>query len=157
VAEQLLDHPEVRAALQEMGREAVPERVGTDALRQAGDAPEPVQAAAQATNAEGLAVVVEEDGRRLFAGRRGQSTQELWTSLVQVLAQGLPRGPSEQPDPLLATFAQDAQVAAPEVQAAQVRGGQLADAEARRVGGLHERPIPQGECPCELRVTTGHG
>ena len=36
VAEQLLDDPQVRAAVEQMGRERVPQRVRRDAVREAG-------------------------------------------------------------------------------------------------------------------------
>ena len=52
VAEQLLDDAQVRAAVEQVRRERVAERVGRDAVRQAGPAAEQVEPVAQAADAE---------------------------------------------------------------------------------------------------------
>ena len=52
VAEQLLDDPQVRAAVEQVRRERVAERVRRDAVRQAGPAAEQVEPVAQAADAE---------------------------------------------------------------------------------------------------------
>ena len=55
VAEQLLDDPQVRAAVEEVGREAVAQRVGRDALGQAGAPAQPLEPEAQAADARAAA------------------------------------------------------------------------------------------------------
>ena len=52
VAEQLLDDAQVRAAVEQVRREGVPQRVGRDALGQAGAAAQAVEPVAQTTDAE---------------------------------------------------------------------------------------------------------
>ncbi len=65
--------------------------------------------------------------------------------MVEVCLQRMYRRPTEQPDPLLAPLADHPDLAASQVQAPEIRGGQLADAQPRGVRGLHERAIAQGE------------
>ena len=60
-------------------------------------------------------------------------------------AQRLAGRPAEQPDPLLAALAQHPDLAAPQVEAAEVRGRELADPQAGGVGGLDERAVAQRE------------
>ena len=68
VAEQLLDDPQVRAAVEEVGGKAVAQGVRRDAERQAGPGPEPVEPEAEPTNTERPACLIEEDlGRRIGA------------------------------------------------------------------------------------------
>ena len=142
VTEQLLDDAQVRAAVEQVRRERVAQGVGRDAVRQARAPAQPVQPVAQAADAERLAVVVEEDlGRR--AASPDRSSQERRPAVLEV---GGHRGPGrapEQPDPLLASLAEDANLTASQVERAEVRLGQLADPQARGVGRLDEGPVAQ--------------
>src|SRR5450631_4567276 len=106
VAEQLLDHPQVGPAIEEVGREAVPEGVRRHAQRQAGPGPQAIEAEAQPAHAEGPAAVVQEDLAGRFGVRRGMG-QENRPAVRDVRLEGGPGGPAQQPDPLLAARAQD--------------------------------------------------
>ena len=64
-------------------------------------------------------------------------------------------GRPEQPDPLLATLAEDPDLAAAQVERAEIRGGQLADPQAGGVGGLDERPVAQREGGVDGRLRPG--
>ena len=70
MAEQLLDDPQVGAAVEQVRREGVAERVRRHAVGQAGPAAQEVEPVAQAADAERRAAVVQEDlGGLVLAGR----------------------------------------------------------------------------------------
>src|ERR1019366_656885 len=142
MAEQLLDHTEVGPTIEQMGGEAVPERVRRDTQGQARPDPETLQAEAQAAYAEWPAAMVQEDlGGRLALRQR--SSEERWAAIRQVGLEGRPGRLSEQPDALLAALAEHPDLAAPEVERPEAGRGQLADPEARGIGGLDDRPVTQ--------------
>src|SRR5258706_11462263 len=74
MAEQLLDDAEVRAALEQVGGERVPEGVRRHSRWQPGALSEEVEPVAQAANADRLPAVVEEDLRRAGVILRGAVT-----------------------------------------------------------------------------------
>ena len=151
VAEKLLDHAQVGPTVEEMGREAVAERVWRDTHRQAREAAEPVEAVPQAANHERITEVVEEDLRRVGRvhdtgsgpGRQpaGSSPEKDRSPIRQVGREGQPCRPAEEADPLLATLAQDAQLTAPEIEGIGGCTGELADAKSRRIRRLDESSI----------------
>ena len=163
MAEQLLDDAQVRAALEQVGGERVAQRVRRDAVRQAGRA----RTAGRAGSA----------GRGRRADRRGGSGRSRPAASRRVTGRarelerapaGRPRGrrrappcrPAEQPDALLAALADDPDLAAAQVQRAEVGCGELADPQARGVGRLDERPVAQREGGRERRprpVAAGRG
>ena len=71
--------------------------------------------------------------------------QERRATFGEVRLERLARRPAEQPDPLLAALAQHPQLAFPHVEAAEVRGGELADPQPGGVRGLDEGPVAQGD------------
>ena len=81
-------------------------------------------------------------GRPCRRGRRvaGEKSRP---AVLQVGADGRDGRPAQQPDALLAALADDADVAPPEVERGEVRGRELTDPQARRVGHLDDRPVPQ--------------
>src|SRR5690242_15835476 len=126
VPQQLLDDAQVGAALEQVRGEAVAERVRAHALGQAGLAPQPVEAPAQAADTERRAEVVEKYRRRLLAAGR-RTPQEHRPALVEVRLERVARRRPEQPDPLLAALAQHPQLPASQVERTEVRGRELAD------------------------------
>ena len=81
VAEQLLDDPQVGAAVEQVGREAVAEGVRRDAERQTGPGAQAIEPEAQAAHAERRAAMVQEDlggriGRSVDRRRRRRSPPE---------------------------------------------------------------------------------
>ena len=154
VAEQLLDDAQVGAAVEQVGRERVAERVRRDAVRQPGPATEQVEAVAQPADAERAAAVVQEDLGRASPRRRraAPGLDEDGPAVLEVRLERLARRPAEQPDPLLAALAEDADLAAPQLQRAEIRRRQLADPETGRVGRLDERPVAEREGGRQRRV-----
>ena len=106
MAEQLLDDAQVGAAVEEMGRERVTQRVWGDALGQARDPAQPVESVAQAAHAERGAGVVQEDGRRGGVPLARRRSSEQPAGPVQVCLERCDRRPPEQPDALLAALAE---------------------------------------------------
>src|SRR4051794_4932554 len=101
-----------------------------DAGRQPGPPPEQVEPVAQAANADRFPAVVEEDLERVTNhGARSvrPARREDGPAVVQVSAERGTGGPAEQPDPLLAALAQNADLAPAKIQRGQVRSRQLAD------------------------------
>ena len=108
---------------------------------------EPVEAVAQAADAERR--------RRDGSGRsRSAPAASRRSRAVRAAPAGRRRGrPSsaragrtaEQADPLLAALAEDPDLAAPEIERAEIGRGELADPQAGRIGRLDERPVPQRE------------
>ena len=144
MAEQLLDDPQVRAAVEQVRRERVAERMRRDADRQAGPGAQPVEPVAQAADPERFAVVVQEDlGRRRPVA--GPALQQHRPAVVEVVGQRGPGRAPEEPDPLLAALAEDPDLAAPEIERTELGGGQLADPQAGRVGRLDQGPVAQRE------------
>src|SRR5262245_50313129 len=145
VAEQLLDDAEIGPTLEQVGRERMAEGVWRDADRETRPLPQQVEPVAQATNAERLAPMVQEDLGRAGVGaaaarRGGASAGSEWgPAVVEVRPQRRPGGSPEQADPLLATLAQHPDLATPQVERAEVGRRQLADAEPGRVGRLDDR------------------
>jgi hypothetical protein len=60
MAEQLLDHAQVRTTVEQMGREAVPERVGRNAFRQTCRDSEAIEAPANSSRTQSSPPMVEE-------------------------------------------------------------------------------------------------
>src|SRR6478672_7286665 len=70
VAEQLLDHSQVGASVEQVRREGMPQRMRGDADREPGTNAQAVEAVAQAAHPKRTAEVVQEDlGRRWVRGR----------------------------------------------------------------------------------------
>ena len=122
MAEELLDDPQVRSALEKVRRERVAEGVGRDADRQPGPAPQQLQPIAQAADAEGAAAAVEEDHLRLRLPRRAPAGEDR-PAVGEIDVERRPGRPSQQADPLLAALAEDPDLAAAEVQGRQLGGG----------------------------------
>ena len=144
MAEQLLDDAQVGAAVEQMGRERVAQRVRRDAGRQPGRPAQPIEPVAQPADAERATRVVQEDLGR-FGGPGRIAIEQDRAAVVEVGGQRRDRRPSQQPDALLAALADDPELAAAEVERAEVRGRELADPQAGGVGGLDERPVAQRE------------
>src|SRR5207248_514208 len=115
----LLDDPQVRTALEQMRRERMAQGVGRDAGRQPGPPPEQVEPVAKPADANRVPAVVEEDlegitsdDARTVRPPRGEDRP----AVVEVAAEGGAGGPAEQPDPLLAALAENANLAAAKVQ-----------------------------------------
>ena len=115
--------------------------------RAAGATAQQVEPVAQPADAERLAAVVQEQlGRRRGIGRGAASAREqLRATVFEVGGDRGTSRPSEQPDPLLAALAVDPQLAAAQVEQADLRSGQLADPEPRGIGGLDERPVAEAQ------------
>ena len=158
MAEQFLDHSQVRAAVEQVSGEAVPERVGRDALRQAGGHPQAIQAPANATRAQGGATVVEEHDpgvrwagvgprpgvavratRPVLRARRPPSQHR--TAFVDVHPQRRPSRPPQQGDALLSPLAGDSHLAPAQVHRTDAERRQLSDPEPRGIGRLHDRDV----------------
>src|SRR2546423_4823380 len=148
VAKQLLHDPQVGAAVEQMSRERVAQRMGRYALGEAGGTAEPVELEAQPADAQRLAAVVEENlawrRGRGFGGGRIARQQERPT-LVEPRVQSRDGGATKESDALLAALADDAQLAVAQVERSQVPRGQLADPEPGGVGNLDDRAVPKRE------------
>ena len=90
----------------------------------------------------GPRVVQEDLGRLRGIGRRAASRMG---RPVEVRAQRVARGAPEQADPLLAALAEDADLASPQIERPELGRGQLADAQAGRVGRLDEGAVAERE------------
>ena len=144
VTEQLLDDPEVGAAVQEVRGEGVAQGMRRHTLREARSRAEAVETVTQAADAERLAVVVQEqlDGRRVVGVT---ALEEDRSPVLEVVAKGPPRWCAEEAEPLLAALAEHADLATPEVECAEIGGRQLTDPEPGRVRGLDDRPVAERE------------
>jgi len=138
VAQQLLDDPQVGAALEQVRRERVAERVRRDARRETGPAAQQVEPIAQPPDAERRAAVVQEDlgrGRLPSSGTFGEERP----AVLEIAGQGGTCRPAEQSDPLLAPLAEDPDLAAPEVERAEAVStrarSRIASATVRSVTG----------------------
>src|SRR6478609_9006833 len=115
------------------------QRVGRDADREPGTDAQPVEAVAQAAHPERTAEMVQEDlGRRRLRG--GAALEQDRPAVLEIVLEGLARWTSEQPDPFLASLAEDPDLTTPQVESAERRAGELADAQARGISGLDEGP-----------------
>ena len=122
MAEQLLDDPQVRAAVEQVGREGVAERVrARRPSGQAGPAAEPVEAVAQAADAERAPWWFRKTAVGTASQPAAAGAQQHRPAVVEVAASASRAGRPEQPDPLLAALAQHPELAAAQVEAAQVR------------------------------------
>ena len=142
MAEQLLDHAQVGTAIEQVRRERVAQRVRRHPLGQSGRPTQPVQAVPKAADPERRAGVVEE--HLAPGGDRGPLGEDR-SAMVEVRLQRGDRRSPEEPDPLLAALADDPDLAPPQVERGEVRGGQLTDPQASRVGGLDQGPVTQSE------------
>jgi hypothetical protein len=147
VSEQLLDDPEVGATLEKVRRERVAERVRRDADGQARPLAEEIEAVPKPTDPERLSPMVQEDLDRIDNIRAvpGAATEQGGASILEVSGERGSGGPAEEADPLLSPLAEDAQLAAAEVEGAEVGSGELADPETGRVCGLDDRPVADRE------------
>ena len=142
VAEQLLHHAQVGAALEQVRRERVTQRVRARSARRpdgvdpAADAP-PRPARASAAPPWALRKTAPSSPAPR-AARAGRAT-------VEVPAQRRAAGAAEQELPLLVALADDAQPATLEVDAIDGQARELADAHAGGVQQLEHRRVAPGE------------
>ena len=135
VTEHLLDAAQVGAALEQMRRKGVPEQVRVHALRlEAGLLGEPAQDQEGAGAGERPAARVQEQLRPVAA-------IEVRAAHRDVAAQRVDRGPAERDEALLRALPERADEPVLEIDRAAVQAGRLADAEARAVHQLDERPV----------------
>ena len=120
MAEQLLDDPQVRAALEQVRREGVAQGVGRDARPAGRPGAEEVEPEPEAADAERRAAMVQEHLGRAAASvapdARRAPRREDGPAVGQVVVERAPRRPPEQADPLLAALAEDPDLAPPEVE-----------------------------------------
>ena len=152
VAQQLLDDPKVGPAIEEVRGEGVTEGVRRDAVGKSGAATEDVEPQPQPSDAEGSAPMIQEDlgwfaslVATAVARRSLGSGEQHRAAVLEIRRERLTRGPAEQPDSLLAALAEDSDLAPPEFERRELRGGQLADPKTSRIGHLDQRSISQGE------------
>ena len=147
MAEQLLDDAQVGAAIEQVRRERMAERVRRDARGRPARAGQPLEPGAQARARRGLR-------------RRGSGTARVGLRPGRVV--GTPASSSGRPSARYASSASRAgrpsrpirsfrplpitrSSPASQLQRAEVGRGELADPEARGVGGLDERPVAERE------------
>jgi len=140
MTQQLLDHPEVRPAIEQVAREGVSEGMGRDSVGQAGTPDQPVDPLAHASHAQSVAVGIEEQGTVI--GRRG-SLSEPWPPGLQPLRERIQRRGAEEAQPLRASLAEHPDLASSQVQVPDIGTGQFGDPEARPVGCLDDGPVTQ--------------
>ena len=122
-------------------------------------ASQPIQPIAQSTHPERRAGAVQEHlGRRGLIG--SPAVQQHGPPVLQVVGQCRLGRPAEEPDSLLATLAEDPDLAAPQVERSECGCRELADAQPRRICRLDQCPIPQREggphrCPGHVRTRRG--
>ena len=117
VAQQLLDHSQVGAAVEQVRGEGMPQRMRGDADREPGANAQPVEAVAQAAHTERTAEMVQEDlGRRRI--RRSAAFEEDRAAVLEVVLERLPCRAAKQPDPFLASLAEDPDLSTPQVESA---------------------------------------
>src|SRR4051812_28970822 len=99
--------------------------------------------------------MIQEDRRRWLLVR--SALRQDGPAVGEVGLERVSGGTSEKSDPLLAALAHDPDLAAPEIDGAEVGRSQLADAEARRIRCLDDRSVTQRQCEPEcapVRVLT---
>ena len=122
VPEQLLDDPQVRPAVEEVGGEAVAQRVRRHPDGQAGPPPQALEAEAQAARAERGPEMVQEQLRRLgvdprrLAAESARRSRRTGRPSARYSTSAARAGRAQEPDPLLATLAHDPQLAAAQVE-----------------------------------------
>ena len=137
VAEQFLDGPEVGAVVEHVGGETVPERVGTHAAGEAGDAGVLLQHPTHTAGAEASPVLVEEEGFPVHPGPPAPVT----LAQVQVVLEGSHRRPTDGGDPLLAPLSPQEGHLSEAVQIAQVELDQFAYAHSGAVEQFQDGPV----------------
>ena len=137
MAEHLLDAAEVGPALEQVRRERMAEEVGVDPLGiEAGLGGESAHDQERAGAGERAALGVEEDLRAVAAVEVRPSTRE-------VAAQGFHRLGAQRHDALLVAFADAADEAGVEIDAAALQAHRLAHAQAAPVEKLDQRPVAE--------------
>src|SRR5579863_3912515 len=157
VPEQLLDRPQVGAALQQVGGEGVPQGVRVDAPGERRLLDPVVEDAPHRAVAQPAAAVIEEDRLLARAAAASASSPAALARavrpsgpsvqpphrfpVVQPTSQRRGRRPAERHHALLASLAHDPQHAARQVDRAPVEPDQLADAQAGSVEHLEQRTV----------------
>ena len=152
MAEELLDDAQVRAALEHVRGEGVAQRVRARPLRQPGASDKTVDPEAQATGPQRLAARPQEQrivgralrSRRALRGDRRLRGQQR-AGVAQVGIEGIPRRAAEHPQTLLATLAQDADLAACHIHVDHPDAGDLADPQPGGIGALDDGAVTQLE------------
>jgi hypothetical protein len=126
VPQQLLDDTQVGAAVEQVRRERVAERMGRDADRETGSRAQAVEPVAQAAHAERPSEVVQEDldRRGVGVGVGGGCAPALEKHRPAILEIGRQRGArrsAEESDPLFSALAEDPDLPTPQVERGQVR------------------------------------
>jgi hypothetical protein len=142
MSEELLHYAQICATLQEVTGKRVAQRVRADALRQAGQAHEPVHSQPNAADAHRASPRVQEDKSRI---RRLGTRPQDGPDILDVRLERFHRRTSEQRDALLPPLAKHAHFCAAEVKVLIPQACELADPQSRRIGGLHDRTVAHGQ------------
>jgi hypothetical protein len=133
VPEELLDRAQIRATLEQMRRERMPQavRMGKDAAKRRG-----VQAPTACREEHGVL----------------RTACELGASLVQIPREDMRRLFAQRDDPLFPTFATDMELLAVEVDVCELEPDGLRASKPGGIDQLDERPIPQRERPVSIEL-----
>src|SRR5512138_146342 len=138
VAQQLLDRAQVRARLEQVGRERVTQSVRRDLDGQPCSAQPTLQEPRHRARRESSAAGIDEHGLASIGVRRLPAP---FPAERQVRRERLPGALPERRDALLVPLADDAQEPRREVDVLEVESGRLRHAQPRRVEQLEERAV----------------
>src|SRR5690349_6988864 len=139
MSEQFLNDPQVGAALEEMRRERVAERVGADPSVQSRTARRGPDDGERLLPGQPAAPVAEEQRSAPFDRRMAQLEEER-PAVVEPLTEPVDRDVADRHEPLAVALADDPDEAAVEREVLEVQARRLADAEARGVEQLEQGP-----------------
>src|SRR5690606_12193220 len=136
VTEELLDEAQVRAAIEEVGREAVPEGVRRGLLAQPGDLDVLVEDLSNASRREAIAEAIQEERVGIFLVDPRHLRADLDETLDRRQGEA-----SDRHDPLASALAARLDHLGREIDVADVERGELAHAQPGRVERLEDRAV----------------